>query len=68
MVAQAERRLVSNLATGVQFFGRESNSHYHFHISCLRKADPGFGVVSPDDVQSRMSAMQKVYLSSFSQL
>ena len=71
VVVQAERRLVSNLATGVQIFGRESNSHYYFHVSCLRKADPGFVVkdlVIPDDVQSRMSAMQKVYLSAFLQL
>ena len=31
VVARAERRLVSNLATGVQFLGKESNSHYHAH-------------------------------------
>ena len=32
VVARAERRLVSNLATGLQFLGKESNSHYHLHI------------------------------------
>ena len=30
---------MSNLTTGVQFLGRESNSHYHAHKSCLTKAD-----------------------------
>ena len=29
VVARAERRLVSNLSTGVQFLGKESNSHYN---------------------------------------
>ena len=38
VVLRAERRLVSNLATGVQFLGKESNSHYHAHRVCLVKA------------------------------
>ena len=42
VVARAEWRLVSNLTTGVQFLGRESNSHYHAHKSCLTKADATF--------------------------
>ena len=29
VVARAERRLVSNISTGLQFLGKESNSHYH---------------------------------------
>ena len=33
VVARAERRIVSNLATGTQFLGRESNSHYHAHMN-----------------------------------
>ena len=36
-VAQAERRLVSNLVTGTQFLGRESNSHYHLHMACINR-------------------------------
>ena len=35
VVSHAERRLVSNLSTGSQFLGRESNSHYHLHMKCL---------------------------------
>lgn len=35
VVARAERRLVSNMTTGVQFMGKESNSHYHLYIFCL---------------------------------
>ena len=52
VVSRAEQRLVSNLATGVQFLGKESNSHYHAHKLCLVKADATFSgtklVVPPD--------------------
>ena len=42
VVARPERRLVSNVATGATFLGRESNSHYHLHMSCITRADPIF--------------------------
>ena len=35
-------RLVSNLATGKQFFGRESNSHYHLRMQCIKAVEPSF--------------------------
>ena len=65
MVARAERRLVSNLATGVQFLGRESNSHYHAHKFCLVKADPAFNgttLVVPAELRGKRNAYQRVYL------
>jgi len=37
LVARAETRLVSN-HTGTEFLGRESNSHYHLHMECLKHA------------------------------
>ena len=67
VVARAERRLVSNLTTGVQFLGRESNSHYHAHITCLTKADATFNgqkLVIPPDVKVKLDTYQKVYLST----
>ena len=42
IVARVERRMVSNLATGTQFLGRESNSHYHTHMVCLMQASHSF--------------------------
>ena len=65
VVARAERRLVSNLVTGTQFLGRESNSHYHLHMSCLKLAKPSFTgeeLVMPDEIKSKLTAFQKVYL------
>ena len=67
LVARAERRLVSNLVTGTQFLGRESNSHYHLHMTCLKLAKPTFTgeeLVIPDEVKSNLTAFQKVYLIS----
>jgi len=67
VVARAERRLVSNLVTGSQFLGRESNSHYHLNMQCLRKADSSFmskDLVIPE-VVSKVSPMQKMYLATF---
>ena len=67
VVARAERRLVSNLSTGVQFLGRESNSHYHAHKVCLMKADPAFNgakLVVPDDLRDKLNPFQKVYLAT----
>ncbi len=42
VVSRAERRMVSNLSTGAQFMGRESNSHYHLHLHCIRIACSSF--------------------------
>ena len=68
LVARAERRLVSNLATGTQFLGRESNSHYHLHMACLKAADCTFtadqDLIVPDDVKISLNEYQKVYLIS----
>ena len=65
VVARAERRLVSNLVTGSQFLGRESNSHYHLSMQCLRKADSTFMSKDLEEVISRVSPMQKMYLATF---
>ena len=58
VVARAERRLVSNLSTGTQFLGKESNSYYHLHIACLKAADCTFNrdsdLVIPDEVISNL--------------
>ena len=68
VVAHAERRLVSNLATGTQFLGRESNSHYHLHMACIRAADSTFtgdrDLVVPDEMKIQLNDFQKVYLIS----
>jgi hypothetical protein len=65
VVARAERRLVSNLVTGTQFLGRESNSHYHLHMACLMLAKPSFTgeeLMIPDEVKNQLTAYQKLYL------
>ena len=67
VVARAERRLVLNLLTGVQFLGRENNSHYHAHMSCLKIADASFTgqkLIIPDEVLVKLDTYQKVYLST----
>ena len=69
-MARAERRLVSNLATGVQFFRRESNSHYHALKSCIVKTDASFTgpkLVIPLDVKVKLNEYQKlkVYLCTW---
>ena len=69
--ARPERRIVSNVATGVSFLGRESNSHYHLHMMCIRKADPSFkptDLVSPMTLKNQLSVCQKLYLSRCFQL
>ncbi len=66
VVARAERRIISNLATGVQFM-RESNSHYHAHMSCLKHANPTFqpsGLIIPDSVKVVLTPIQKLFLIS----
>ena len=67
VVAHAERRLVSNLSTGTQFLGRESNSHYHLHLLCLMKVDPSFigkNLVVPEELKPLLTAVQKMYLAA----
>ena len=67
VVAHAERRLISNLATGVQFLGKESNSHYHLYLPCLKSADASFttrDLMVPDDVKHALSVVQKMYLAA----
>ena len=65
VVARAERKLVSNLVTGTQFLGRESSSHYHLHMACLKLANPSFTgeeLVITDEVKINLTAYQKMYL------
>ena len=67
VVARLERRVISNLSTGVQFIGRESNSHYHLHMHCLKAADPTFTgstLQIPNDVKVQLTNIQKLYLIS----
>jgi hypothetical protein len=67
VVARGEQRLVSNLSTGVQILGRESNSHYHAHKSCLMRANAtlnGQKLVIPSNVWVKLDAYQKLYLST----
>ena len=67
VVARAERRLVSNMTTGTQFLGKESNSHYHLRLACLQVADPNFtgnSIVIPSEVKNNLTANQKVYMIS----
>ena len=58
---------MSNLATGVQFLGKESNSHYHAHRVCLVKADATFSgakLFVPPDVKENLNAYQRMYLAT----
>ena len=67
VVAQAERRMVSNLASGTQFLGRESNSHYHAHMTCLKLAKNSFKsdeLVILDDVKVRLTSIQQIFLAT----
>ena len=67
VVARTERRLVPNVATGVIFLGRVSNSHYHLHLACITKADPSFkgpDLKVPIAVKSKLNMYQKLYLAS----
>ena len=66
-MARAERRLISNIATGVQFLGKESNSHYHLHLSCLKSAEMTFtgkDLMVPDNIKPALTAVQKMYLAT----
>ena len=62
VVARMERRMVSNLITGAQLLGKETNSHYHAHMSCLRLASPSFkgsDLVVPEDVKVLLTSFQE---------
>ena len=69
VVAHPERRLISNPNTGAQFLGKESNSHYHAHLKCLRIVDSSFTgerLLIPQDVLVKLTIIlfQKVNLST----
>ena len=67
VVAHPERRLISNPITGAQFMGKESNSHYHAHMKCLKIVDSSFrgdSLVIPEDLVAKLTVYQKVYLST----
>ena len=71
VLAREERRLVSNLATGKQFFGRESNSHYHLRMQCIKAVEPSFEakeMVIPEEVEQRLNNYQRLYLKMCFQL
>ena len=71
VVAHAERRIVSNLATGSQFLGRESNSHYHAHMRSLKMVNSSFmekDLIIPSTVQEHLTPIQKIYLTAFRHL
>ena len=64
VVSRAERKLISNLTTGTQFLGRESNSHYHLHMRCLSAADASFtgqNLNIPEGLKSKLTSTQKIY-------
>ena len=61
-MAKVERRLVSNMDTGVQFLGKESNFHYHAHKLCLLKADAKFNGrerVMPPELREKLNFLPK---------
>ena len=63
VLAREERRLVSNLATGKQFFGRESNSHYHLRMQCIKAVETSFEakeMVIPEEVEQRLKSEQNL--------
>ena len=67
VVAHPERRLISNPITGTQFLGKESNSHYHAHMKCLKIVDSTFSgdrLVVPEDLVPKLTVYQKVYLNT----
>ena len=71
LVAHAERRMVTNLATGTQFLGRESNSHYHARVTCLRQVCPQFrgeDLIIPEKLKSSLTQFQKLYRNTFLQV
>ena len=51
------------LARGVQFLGKESNSHYHAHKLCMLKADAKFNgrelVLPPELIREKLNFLSK---------
>ena len=67
VVAHAERRIISNPATGLQFLGKEGNSHYHARMNCIRLADQSFkgqDLVIPEDLKLNLTIFQKFYIAT----
>ena len=66
VVAWPERRLASNMATGVTFLGKKSNSYYHLHMACIVKADSSFNATTDLIIPStlELNVYQKLYLTS----
>ena len=67
VVARAKHRMVTNLATGTQFLGRESNSHYNARVTCLKQVCPQFrgedvDLIIPEELKSSLTQFQKLYL------
>ena len=62
VVARPERKWISNPVTGAQFWGKESNSHYHAHVMCLKKAESSFEIEIPKELIPKLTIFQKVYL------
>ena len=62
VLAHPERKLISNPATGVQFWGRESNSHYHANMVCLKKVSASFEIEVPKELIPKLTIFQKVYV------
>ena len=67
VVAHAERRIISNPATELQFLGKEGNSHYHARMNCIRLADQSFkgqDLVIPEDLKLNLTIFQKFYIAT----
>lgn len=67
VVARLERRMISNMSTGIQFLGKASNSHYHCHMNCLKAVEQSFHGRSlhiPDSTKAELTQYQKLYLST----
>ncbi len=65
VIARLERRMVKNMSTGVNILGRESNSHYHAALVCVRKADftfTGSKLIIPTDVKQNLTTYHKHFL------
>jgi hypothetical protein len=62
VIAHPERKLISNPVTGVQFWGKESNSHYHANVMCLKRVSGSFEVEIPEELIPKLTIYQKVYL------
>lgn len=70
VVARSERKLIFNMVNQTQFLGRESNSHYHCLLRCLKTVSPQFkgsDLVIPDAVRAVLTPFQKVCLINFIQ-